>query len=251
MTVRQPLASLPLASLPLASLPLASLRAAGLAVMSAAFLAGAASPARALDDGDENIFKSVTNAIGFGLFNFDSGEEKPRINYRERAPLVVPPNLSQLPAPAPRAGERNQAWPQDADVTRRQQAQERNRRPRDNEQQMSVEEMRRIRTTGASPTAPTPANCGESGLERLCDPASFWARLREARSTRDDSRDLVAGQEPPRRALTDPPRGLRTPSQAVQYTFEPRREIDGSDPRAQYREEIRRREAAQRGENID
>ena len=109
--------------------------------------------------------------------------------------------------------------------------------------------------TGSVPTAgrtaPTPTNCGEAGLERLCDPASFWAKLREARSTRDESRDLVAGQEPQRRALTDPPRGLRTPTQAVKYNFEPRREIDGADPRAQYREEIRRREASQRGENLD
>ncbi len=228
------------------------LRAAALAALGATLLASAPlTPAHALDDGDENIFKSVTNAIGFGLFSFDA-EEKPRINYRERAPLVVPPNLSQLPAPAPKVGERNQAWPQDSDITRQRQAQERARRPRESDRPMTAEEMRRDRTAAASqPAEPANNGCGDAGLDRLCDPGTFWSKLRTTRAATEDSRDLVAGQEPARRALTDPPRGLRTPTQAVKYTFEARREIDGSDPRAQLREEIRRRDAAQRGESLD
>jgi hypothetical protein len=44
---------------------------------------------------------------------------------------------------------------------------------------------------------------------------------------------------------------MRKPTTAVKYTFEARREVDPMDPRAQQREEARRREAAQRGENID
>lgn len=254
MTSRQPLQpASPARPSARASLARASLARASLAAVGAALLASAAAtPAQALDDGSENIFKSLTNAIGFGLFSVED-DDKPRINYRERAPLVVPPNLSQLPAPAPRAAERNQAWPQDADVTRRQQAQERNRRPRDTaDQPMSVEEQRRGRTLANNQTEPAPAGCGEGGLERLCDPTSFWGKLRDTRSSNaDNPRDLVAGQEPARRALTDPPRGLRTPTQAVKYTFEARREVDASDPRAQLREEVRRRDAMQRGENVD
>jgi len=61
---------------------------------------GPSQSASALDDGDENIFNTLTNIIGLGLFSVDKPDAKPVIRYRERPPLVLPPNLSQLPPPA-------------------------------------------------------------------------------------------------------------------------------------------------------
>ena len=214
---------------------------------------GPSQSASALDDGDENIFNTLTNIIGLGLFSVDKPDAKPVIRYRERPPLVLPPNLSQLPPPAANVGERNQAWPQDFDKTSRQrQAEERSRRPReDSDKPLSVEELRKGRIAGGAPRNPGSEQCEESGLDRLCNPGDFWGKLKSVRASADTSKDLVPGQEPTRRNLTDPPAGMRKPTTAVKYTFEARREVDPMDPRAQQREEARRRDAAQRGENID
>ena len=57
----------------------------------------------------------------------------------------------------------------------------------------------------------------------------------------------MAGQEPGRRALTDPPAGMRTPTKSAKYTFEVEREVDVRDPRAQMREDQRREEARRMG----
>jgi hypothetical protein len=231
------------------------LRRSALAAACAALLLGfgPSQSAIALDDGDENIFNTLTNVIGFGPFSIDKPDDKPVIQYRERPPLVLPPNLSQLPPPSAQVGERNQAWPQDFDKTRSQkQAQERIRRSRDDaDKPMSVEEMRKGRIAGGQQRNPGAENCDEGGLERLCNPGDFWGKLKSVRATADTSKDLVAGQEPARRNLTEPPAGLRKPTTAVKYTFDARREVDPMDPRAQQREEARRRDAAQRGDNID
>lgn len=214
---------------------------------------GPSQSASALDDGDENIFNTLTNIIGLGLFSTDKPGDKPAIRYRERPPLVLPPNLSQLPPPAARVDERNQAWPQDFDKTRRQkQAEERSHRPRDElDKPLSVEELRKGRIAGSAPRNPGAEQCEDGGLDRLCNPGDFWGKLKSVRASADTSKDLVPGQEPPRRKLTEPPAGMRTPTAAVKYTFEARREVDPMDPRAQQREEARRRDAAQRGVDAD
>jgi hypothetical protein len=214
---------------------------------------GPSQSASALDDGDENIFNTLTSIIGLGLFSIDKPDDKPVIRYRERPPLVLPPNLSQLPPPAASVGERNQAWPQDFDKTSRQrQAEERSRRPRNGDlNPMSVEELRKGRIAGGEPRNPGAEQCEDSGLNRLCNPGDFWGKLKSVRASADTSKDLVPGQEPARRNLTDPPAGMRKPTTAVKYTFEARREVDPMDPRAQQREEARRRDAAQRGVDPD
>jgi hypothetical protein len=51
---------------------------------------------------------------------------------------------------------------------------------------------------------------------------------------------VVAGQEPPRARLTDPPKGFRSAKKSQKYTFEVREEVSLADPRAQLREEQRR-----------
>ncbi|MDB5571362.1 MAG: hypothetical protein JWN93_2545 [Hyphomicrobiales bacterium] len=227
------------------------------AAVGASLLAGlAATPALALDDGDENMFSSISGILGLtGLGLGSSEDEKPRINYRERAPLVLPPNLSALPAPAPPVEQRGQ-WVQDYDKTQAQKAQERARRPRNGDDtnigRMSNEELakgRLARPTSRDPAAETCNNDDPTG--RLCDPTKFWDTLKNTKSAADTSKDLVPGQEPARRNLTDPPKGLRAPTQAVKYTFDAKREVDMADPRAQMREDARRSAARNDGRDPD
>ena len=230
-----------------------SFRRTILAGCAAALLVGASAPARALDDGDENVFVSLgqllgLSALGFGLAG--SEEEKPAIQYRERAPLVLPPNLSQLPPPAAAASGRNPAWPEDYDAMRVRQSQERAAKAANyNEGRMSAAELQRGRRVSSTPRVPGGEDCvdGSDASGRVCDPTSFWSMLRNTRSAESTDKDLVAGQEPGRRALTDPPTGMRTPTKNAKYTFEVERDVDVRDPRAQMREDQRREEARRMG----
>jgi len=58
-------------------------------------------------------------------------------------------------------------------------------------------------------------------MDRLCNPNQFWDTLKNAKKE-GDTKDLVAGVEPTRNNLTDPPRGYRVPIKSVAATFEPR-----------------------------
>src|SRR5262245_14180283 len=74
-------------------------------------------PARAADD-DLPIDRKIMRNIMEGLGLKRDGEEM--INYRERSPLVIPPNR-ELPPPerSDAAITSNPAWPKDPDVERR------------------------------------------------------------------------------------------------------------------------------------
>ena len=52
----------------------------------------------------------------------------------------------------------------------------------------------------------------------------------------------MVGQEPPRKALTEPPTGYRKPTTIQKYTFDAKKEDNLSDARAQAIEDARRRE---------
>jgi hypothetical protein len=157
-------------------------------------------------------------------------EDKPRIQYRERPPLVLPPKAS-LPAPIAKAGEaRNPDWPNDPDVLadKRREARarlpagtdERSRMLRDENVTLSVDEIRRGRRAGAGiPTEP-------ELRPNLDHRDAVWMHPDVLRSQRingpTDNEPLVAGVEPSRKALTEPPTGLRAPSAKakIRNTFE-------------------------------
>jgi hypothetical protein len=202
-------------------------------------------PAKALDDGEENVFTSILQlfTVGVGL----GGESaKPLIEYRERAPLVLPPNTQQLPPPGSGVAARNANWPQDFDQQRQRRAQARDRVPREREDEFGGR--RAPNSVAGAPAARgnDPRECRDDPLERLCNTQDFWKTM----SNRKESEQKVAvGQEPTRRSLTDPPRGFRTQTSAQQYTFEVERRVDIGDARAQQLEENRRSRAIARGEN--
>jgi len=226
-----------------ASSSLAILTAAGGALLMGL---AAATPARALDDGAENIFVSIGQLLTVGV-GLGGSTAKPQIEYRERPPLVLPPNLSQLPQPGSGVAARNPNWPQDFDQQRFNRAAARDRNVRDAYDDVGGRNA--PRPVAGAPVAPVGGvarTCGDEGLERLCNPNEFWQTMRTNRLT---EQQVAVGQEPPRRSLTDPPPGFRRATTAQTYTFEVEQRIDLTDPRAQAREEARRQQAIARGED--
>ena len=57
------------------------------------------------------------------------------IDYRERAPLVMPPKLDSKALPAPRAKVANPAWPKEPEIVAREREQAERRTPRGNQAQ--------------------------------------------------------------------------------------------------------------------
>ena len=168
-------------------------------------LAGA--PAQAQSGG---VIDSMLGIIGL------KSDEQPTIEYRERAPLVVPPQM-KLRTPEPPAASRTAAWPNDPDVARRA-AEEKYRKTPAGERadRKNLDgELRRpgdipgSRTYGKTPTEPPPFVMEQSLAE------SGWVapdKLRGMAPKAQEQNLLVAGQEPARRYLTDPPPGMRVPS---------------------------------------
>lgn len=157
-----------------------------------------------------------------GLLGLKS-DEQPDIEYRERAPLVVPPQM-KLRAPEAPPASRTAAWPNDPDVARRA-AEEKYRKTPVGERadrKYLDGELRRPsdipggRTYGkTTPKEPAPFVVEGSLAE------SGWVspdKLRELAPKTKQPNVLVAGQEPPRRYLTDPPPGLRVPSSNAPLT---------------------------------
>lgn len=228
---------------------------AAAAALTGGFLA--VTPASALDDGDQGFFETLKglagSAIGFGLGSSDE-DEKPRIQYRERPPLVLPRDKSALPAPAASAAARNPNWPQDFDETRRQRANAAKNRNRDVDSmgtnRMSNEELSRGRTAGTSARDVRDEQCGAGGTNsygEICNQARYWYVMKNTRKADDSTVQLQAGAEPNRKALTDPPTGLRRATNTVKATAEaPREEVPLLDAAGQAREEARiRRERAE------
>jgi hypothetical protein len=173
-------------------------------------------------------------------------KEKPPIEYRERAPLVLPPRM-ELREPTQRtAVQANPQWPNDPDVLaeRRRQAEENmpvtqtERRRLEQNPTLSIHEIRAGRRPGAEiPTAPV-VRRGDNQKD------DFWVhpdRLR-AEGKKDDDTVLQVGVEPERRELTQPPTGLRTATMPLKRDFEaPNHRDDEADPKVYLREQAARR----------
>lgn len=159
-------------------------------------------------------------------------EDKPRIEYRERAPLVLPPKAT-LPAPVAKPADvRNANWPKDPDVQAEKRREARARLPagtdersqmlRDQNVTLSVDELRAGRRAGAGiPSEP-------DLRPNLDHRDALWVNpdvLRKQRMNGGDTDDapLVAGVEPRRKTLVEPPTGFRAPSAnaKIRNDFEP------------------------------
>jgi hypothetical protein len=163
---------------------------------------------------DTKIFKSVLHSLGLR-------KDGDGIEYRERAPLVLPPGRD-LPRPEANAAAKAKAanWPDDPDIKRARKAKaERkpfNPEPEDagrpllpNQYQLPGRGSPSSRPDGTTRTIDdnerpmSPYELGTKGIF-----STFWAPSEEY---------STFTTEPPRERLIDPPPGYRTPSAAQPY----------------------------------
>ena len=173
-----------------------------------------ASPSLALDDGQGGLLDSILGAVGV------SDKKAADIEYRDRAPLVLPPKMA-LRRPLPAGAQRPVSWPNDPDVARRaREAQESKSilapvSDRFRGRPVSKEEL--LAGRGAAPAGPEGAeNCvGKRGRE--CN----WVRpdiLRAQGIKKEEQAGFVVGEEPDRKYLTEPPKGYRKVTKQVKVT---------------------------------
>jgi len=173
-------------------------------------------------------------------------KEKAPIEYRERAPLVLPPRIELRDPVAPRPLQTaNPQWPNDPDVVAaRRRDEEANipvtmteRRRIEQNPTLSIDEIRKGRRPGAEvPTGPV-VRRGDNQRD------DFWVHPDRLRSEgkKDEEALLTAGVEPERKDLTEPPPGFRKPTATLKRDFEAPRREDDADPKAYWREQAARR----------
>lgn len=194
-----------------------------------AILAGLASLATPASAQEGVLFKNLFE--GGTLF----GGPKDEIEYRERAPLVVPPSM-KLPTPQERAAQRNAAWPTDPDVAARRAANanallpatEREKYREQRNPVLSQEELRRGRDPNQRVTVPY-RPVGDNAYEQLIEPIRVGRELAAKKNAKDDLTELT-GAEPTRKYLSDPPSGLRRPVAGVARTREAEAPVSNRDP---------------------
>lgn len=180
------------------------------AVLGGAVLAGM--PASAQEQAPE-VTLTERLLTGLGLVP----PTPPEIDYRERAPLVVPPSADALPPPRDGgAMAQNPAWPKDHDVVARQKANTPTSMIDDTfaaHRTLSPAQMERGRqASGNKPSYGSGFNDGRSSDNRLSlNQLGFfgWGNKKEER--------MEFEGEPDRELLTQPPVGYQTPAPGAAY----------------------------------
>ncbi|WP_026608199.1 hypothetical protein [Methylocapsa acidiphila] len=201
-----------------------------LAVLILAALAGV-SPAKAQED--TNTFNSM---LGFFGMQFD--KEQDSIDYRARAPIVVPPKLD---LPPPKEAVRSAAWPTDPDVAERRRAAIDSRRPAPQltpnaRAELSQAELQHgVSANKALPSEGPASECQASSGTPICLYAPWKSLQNTLAGTQGDDQPQL-GEEPERRYLTEPPPGYRKATATAKATIEaPREQPDAADPKAYIR----------------
>jgi hypothetical protein len=191
---------------------------------------GGLGAAVAEDDDDDLLDVKILRHIMTGLGLKKPGTEQ-QIEYRERAPLVIPPSRD-LPAPETTSSiARNPAWPADKEVQRNAEAsaQRKKRQPVNWEEEARPLRPSQLGGTGTAASAgarqaSVPARSAEEAMKPvqpselgykggLFSFGSFFGLKKEEYAQFD--------REPARTGLTDPPPGYRTPSPDQPYGVGP------------------------------
>ena len=186
-----------------------------LIVLGVASLAG--SSAQAFDD-QVGTFGPIMSFIGVGGNDVEKGD----IDFRERAPLVIP-KAGGLPAPRPGAAGRVANWPQDQDVVRRREDAARARVPTqiniNANPALDKQELMRGRSDDA-PVAVQLCDTYVNGTQD-CAPTTM-EKIKRVFTGRgpDDKNVVVVGKEPDRAYLTEPPKGYRRVTQTTRVSVE-------------------------------
>ena len=197
-------------------------------------LALAAAPAAQAEEGV--FFKDLLGNMGL------ISKEKAAIEYRERAPLVVPPRLELRDPVNASAHARNPQWPNDPDVAarRREQADARipvtetERRRLEQNPTLSVNELRAGRRANADTSNESLVRDNSARADTWVHPDKLRAKPRVEEAT---------GPEPARRSLTQPPTGFRAPAAGapVVANSEPEIKEDEANPRLYHRQQAQQR----------
>jgi hypothetical protein len=175
-----------------------------------------------------NVFHSM---LGFFGMQFDKEQES--IDYRARAPIVVPPRAD---LPPPKEAARGPAWPKDPDIAAERRAALDSRRPApqvtpNSRVEMSQTELQHGR--GPLPSDGPPDECQASAGTPLCL-YTPWKVLKSIMTGFHS--DTQPGPEPPRKYLTEPPAGYRQATGVAKATIEPPKDQpDAADPGAYIR----------------
>ena len=192
-----------------------------------------ASPARAqAPQEDTNPLNSV---LGFVGMQFDKDKED--IDYRARAPIVVPPRLD---LPKPKQVAHNADWPKDPNIEERRHAAAAAQRPAPQITPNTRAELSQRELDGnrrALPTAGPPDDCQAGASTPICL-YTPWKILQSM--TGGGKPDTVEpGVEPPRNYLTEPPAGYRMATGTASATIEPPKDApDAADPQAYNRSQL-------------
>lgn len=209
----------------------------------------AVSPVRAADDGYANVFSSVLGSVGL-----IKGDAAPDIEYRERPPLVLPRDAA-LPKPIVGGAKHTAAWPQDPDVVRHRKEAADARAPHtldpaaaDRAPLLSHDEMLKGRVADQEPVRPN--NCGNDGQHCMLLSPDELSRQHEAyeAANPDKKEEVVAGKEPEREWLTQPPKGFMKPTKTVKATTEaPVEKMDEASPNYMRQQELKHRAEVEAG----
>lgn len=168
------------------------------------------------------------------MVGISGGDKEPTIDYRERARLVLPPKMA---LPPPGAGvPKSAAWPVDPDLEKIRKDKEAKKTIL--QSQAELQEMRdghrlspeQLRADRAKPGERHSAEaCAAQSNKRGCDFVPFRNVLETFGFSKTD---VVAGEEPDRDWLTDPPKGYRMPTASTVATFDEKKK-ESNDPRAE------------------
>lgn len=177
--------------------------ASSLLVLSVLTLAVYANTSPAYAEETTNPFNSMLGLFG----GKPDKDETDTIDYRPRAPLVVPPTRD---LPEPKEAVRDPAWPKDADANAQRRAALDSRR--------RVPQPSSNTGTGTVPTesqakAPSPAKPDEHEGECLLNdsgPRSCFSVIQSVFGGGASTEAVKPGTEPQRKLLIEPPPGYRT-----------------------------------------
>jgi len=165
------------------------------------------------------------------------------IEYRERAPLVVPPTRTLPPPRSEPAFTANPAWPNDPDVKKRKAdaaAAKKKSSARTAAETMDLEgrplsrdelEKGRLATGTKSDGSSTPEESGRAMKPAELGSKSLFSNMFSAIGPEKPETAEFSG-EPVRENLTAPPPGYQTPSPNAPYGFDPRSNKDKANARA-------------------
>jgi len=148
------------------------------------------------------------------------------IDYRERAPLVVPPTRDLPPPDSTPVNARNSAWPVDQDVKKRADARARKAKDTRDVNTRLEQEMRplsqaelnrgRVASRGTPTSSPDPMATDKMSPSQLGYVGglfdSLWSKVGPAKAE-----EVPFQREPERATLLAPPAGYQTPSAAHPY----------------------------------